>query len=183
MRVRSSARAMTRTSRHVRGSTAFVGLSLCLLAPLAARAENSETTGLRQEVTDLKHIIQHLNERVEGLEKQLVPEPESGSQAAAPPATPAAQPSSGLFGTMFGGAAAAAPAKPGESIRERWRQIDRGMTVQNVEALIGRPQRTMTVNLKTVWYYTYQEVGSGSIVFAQDGSVDDWQTPPFNTWW
>jgi hypothetical protein len=148
--------------------TAFIALSLCVFAPLAARAEDSETTGLRQEVTDLKQIIQHLNERVEGLEKQL-PQPASDPQAAAAPATLTVQPS--------------APATPGASIREHWRQIDHGMTVQNIEALIGRPQRTMTVNLKTVWYYTYPEVGSGSIVFAQDGLVDDWQTPPFNTWW
>jgi hypothetical protein len=152
----------------VRRWRAFIALSLCVFAPMAARAETSETTGLRQEVTDLKQIIQHLNERVEGLEKQLAPQPESGPQAAAAPATPAAQPS--------------APA-PSDSIREHWRQIDRGMTVQNIEALIGPPQRTMTVNLKTVWYYTYPEVGSGSIVFAQDGGVDDWHTPPFNTWW
>jgi len=165
----SSSLTIGRGSLNVRGWTAFVGLSLCVLAPLAARAEDSETTTLREEVTDLKQIIQHLNERVEGLEKQLVPQPESAPQAAAAPATPAAQPP--------------APAAPGQSIREHWRQIDHGMTVENVEALIGRPQRTMTVNLKTIWYYTYPEVGSGSIVFAQDGAVDDWQTPPFNTWW
>ena len=167
MRPLSSSPAMTRRSPHVRRWPAFIALSLCVFAPLAARAEDTETTGLRQEVTDLKQIIQHLSERVEGLEKQLTPQPESGSEAAAAPPIPAAQPS--------------APA-PSESIRERWRQIDRGMTLQNVEALIGRPQRTMTVNQKTVWYYTYPEVGSGSIVFAEDGGVDDWQTPPFNTW-
>jgi hypothetical protein len=159
---------MTRKSLNRRRATAFVALSLCGLVPAAVHAENHETTTLRQEVTDLKQIIQHLNERVEGLEKQLAPQPESAPQAAAAPVTPAAQPPT---------------ATPGESIRERWRQIDRGMTVQNVEALIGPPQRTMTVNFKTVWFYTYPEVGSGSIVFAQDGGVDDWQTPPFNTWW
>ena len=159
---------MTHGSLHVRLGTAFIALSLGVCAPLAARGENSDAAALRQEVDDLKQVIQHLNERVEGLEAQLPTGSESGPQAAAAPATPVAQPS--------------ASATSGDSIRARWREIDHGMTTQAVEALIGRPQRTMTVNLKTVWYYTYPEVGSGSIVFAQDGGVDDWQTPPF-TWW
>lgn len=160
---------MTRGSLRVRLGTAFIALSLGACTPLAARGENSDAAALRQEVNDLKQVIQHLNERVEGLEMQLQPGSDSDPQAAAAPTPPVAQPS-------------ASPA-PGESIRDHWRQIDHGMTAQEVEALIGHPQRTMTVNLKAVWYYTYPEVGSGSIVFAQDGSVDDWQTPPFNTWW
>ena len=159
---------MTRGMLHVQLGTLFIALSLAVVAPVAARGETSEAAALHQEVTDLKQVIQHLNERVEGLEKQLQ-RSESAPQAAAAPATPVAQPS--------------ASATPDESIRARWQRIDHGMTVQDVEALLGHPQRTMTVNLKTVWYYAYPEVGSGSIVFAQDGGVDDWQTPPFNTWW
>ena len=161
--------ALARGSLHVRFGAALIALPLCACAPWTARGENDQTNLLRQEVIDLKQVVQHLNEHVEGLEKQIAPASKSGPQAAAAPATPVAQPP--------------ATAKPGESIRDHWRQIDHGMTAPAVEALIGHPQRTMTVDLKTVWYYTYPEVGSGSIVFARDGSVDDWRTPPFNTWW
>jgi len=68
-------------------------------------------------------------------------------------------------------------------VRDQWHRIGRGMTMQAVEALLGRPHRTMRVNVQTVWYYAYPDIGSGSVVFADDGSVVDWQTPPFNTWW
>lgn len=169
MHTRSGWPAMTRGSLHQWLETAFMALLLCLAIPLAARAEDSQPTTLRQEVIDLKQAVQHLTERVEGLEKQILPRSESVPQAAATPATPVPRVS--------------APATPGDSIRKHWREISRGMSAQDVETLIGRPQRTMNVNLRTVWYYTYPEVGSGSIVFAPEGGVDDWQAPPFNTWW
>ena len=160
---------MTRRSLHARLGAALLALSLCMCAPLTAQAETSEADALRQEVNDLKQVIQHLNQRVEGLEKQRASQSEPSAQAVAASETPAPQPS--------------VPATPNANVRDQWRRIDHGMTAQDVEALLGRPQRTMMVNLKTVWYYAYPEVGSGSIVFAQDGGVDDWQTPPFNTWW
>lgn len=171
--------AVTRGSLHRRVETALMALCLCVAIPLAARGENSETTALRREVSDLKQVVQHLSERVEGLEKQLLPRSASDPQAAAAPETPVPLVSAPATPAPRG----AAPATPGDSIRNHWRQISRGMTTQEVETLLGRPQRTMNVNLRTVWYYTYPEVGSGSVVFAPEGGVDDWQTPPFNTWW
>jgi len=161
-------------ARPVQLGTACVALCLCAAAPLVARAEDGrgetgDVPALQQEVRDLKDVVQRLGERVEGLEKQLQPPSQPAPQAAAAPAPPVPQPS--------------APVTPGDSAREHWRQVSHGMSAQEVETLLGHPQRTMKVNLRTVWYYTYPEVGSGSIVFASDGGVEDWQTPPFRTWW
>lgn len=148
-------------------------LWIALLAvgtPLAASAETGEVAALRQEVTELKQVVERLDGRVERLERQLSSSPSKssfeGSQSPAAPVPPSP-----------------APAAPAESVRDHWRRIDHGMTTQEVEALLGPPQRTMTVNTRTVWYYTYPEVGSGSVVFAPDDGVADWQVPPFNTWW
>jgi hypothetical protein len=140
---------------------------LCLAAG-AARAQTGEAEALRQEVEDLKRTIDHLNGRVEGLEHQLADRPEANARAAAGAPTPSPE------------ARAAAPeAKP----QERWHGLANGMTVQQVEMLLGRPDRTFDLSPKKVWYYTYADIGSGSVVFADDGTVTDWQPPPFNTWW
>jgi SmpA / OmlA family len=161
---------MPRRSRRVLyPGVALIVLPLWLCATAAAPGEGGEVAALRQEVKGLKEVVQHLSDRVERLEGRLSARPELGSPTAAPAAAPATQP------TPSPGSAA--------TIRDHWHRISHGMTTQEVEALLGRPQRTMKVNANTVWYYTYEDTGSGSIVFAHDGSVIDWQTPPFNTWW
>jgi hypothetical protein len=156
-------------SAYVQRGAALLAFTLCLCVPLAAHAQASDTGALREEVKDLKQVIQRLNARLEGLEKRLAPGAAATAQPVAASETPSALPS--------------ASATPTPSLREHWRQIDHGMSAQDVQALLGAPQRTMKVSVKTVWYYTYPEIGSGSVVFADDGSVEDWQTPPFNMWW
>jgi hypothetical protein len=160
------------TSRHVRLGAAVVASLLWAAIPTAARAESSEVTALRQEVSELKQVVQRLDQRVERLEAQRSPQSEASSTdvGVTPSKEEAAPPPP-------------APTVSSASARDHWHRIDHGMTPQEVEALLGRPQRTMTVNAKTVWYYVYPDVGAGSVVFAPDDGVDDWQTPPFNTWW
>ncbi|MBI1817612.1 MAG: hypothetical protein HYR72_21760 [Deltaproteobacteria bacterium] len=143
-----------------------------LIGGTPGRAESNDIDDLRQEVTALKQTLQVLDTRVEGLERQVSSRPESTAPAAAvlENAAPAAR-------------SATTPSIPRANAREGWHNITRGMSLQQVEALIGRPERTMNVSANTVWYYSYPDVGSGSVVFAADGSVIDWQHPPFNTWW
>jgi len=160
---------MTKASLPMRLGALWIAL-LAVGTPLAAGAETGEVAALRQEVNELKQVVERLDGRVERLERQLSSPPSKstfqGSQSPAAPVPPSP-----------------APAVPAESVRDHWRRIDHGMTTQEVEALLGPPQRTMKVNTRTVWYYTYPDVGSGSVVFAPDDGVDDWQVPPFNTWW
>jgi len=160
---------MTNASLPMRLGALLIAL-VSVGTPLAARAETGEVAALRQEVTELKQVVERLDGRVERLERQLSSPPAKssfqGSQSPAAPVPPSP-----------------APAAPAESVRDHWRRIDHGMTTQEVEALLGPPQRTMKVNTRTVWYYTYPDVGSGSVVFAPDDGVADWQVPPFNTWW
>ncbi len=67
-------------------------------------------------------------------------------------------------------------------LRDHWQTIKRGMQIRAVEDVLGRPDRTATLPGKTVWYYSYPDIGSGSVVFTADGDVSDWQAPPFSTW-
>jgi len=146
----------------------LIALPLLCLGAGAAPAQTGEAEALRQQVEDLKRTVDRLNGRVEGLERQLADRPEADARAAAGAPTPSPE------------ARAAAPeAKP----QERWHGLANGMTIQQVELLLGRPDRTLDLNPKKVWYYMYPDIGSGSVVFAEDGTVTDWQSPPFNTWW
>ncbi len=166
---------------RTRGS-AVLTLALGLLFASTAHAESSEVAALRKEVKTLTNVVLRLEGRVGQLERQLAAGAESPPRAVASPQAPTPP--------RLAAAPADAPTPPPtpptvarDPIRDHWHGISRGMTTQAVEALLGRPQRTMTVNTQTVWYYTYPDVGSGSVVFAYDGTVIDWQTPPFSTWW
>lgn len=157
-------------------------LLLGLSAAATAHAESSEVAALRQEVKTLTNVVLRLDERVGQLERQLA----TGAEARPPAAAPQEAPPPARMTAVPSEAPTPQPAPPTvarDPVREHWHNISRGMTRQAVETLLGRPQRTMTVNTQTVWYYTYPEVGSGSVVFAEDETVVDWQAPPFMTWW
>ncbi len=176
---------MASTSRHAWIGAAMVASLLWVALPPAARAETGEITALRQEVSELKQVVQRLDQRVERLEARLSPE----SKVSSPEASAAPAPASAASGQpSTAPPQALQPAAPATTVssasaRDHWHRIDHGMTPEEVKALLGPPQRTMTVNAKTIWYYAYPDIGAGSIVFAPDDGVDDWQTPPFNTWW
>lgn len=166
---------------------AVAALLLSVSVPPAAQAESGDVAALRKEVARLEQIVQRLDARVEQIEKRLPASPETGLRDAAPPAETEPRVSAGGVPRATAGAVppAVAPEQTSakSSVQKRWHRISHGMTAQAVEALLGRPQRTLAVNTKTVWYYSYPDIGSGSVVLTQDGLVDDWQSPPFHTWW
>jgi hypothetical protein len=157
---------MVRWSVCARVVAAAVGLPLLLLEGSFGCAAHSEAQ--QQEIADLKSTIARLSVRIEHLEGQGSAASTSPSEAAAAPPIPAA--------------AAPPAAEPTATLRERWRTITYGMTFQQVAALLGEPQGTIDESPKTVWYYSYPDLGNGSVVFVHDGGVSDWQAPPFGNW-
>jgi len=140
----------------------LVLLWFALTAP--ARAESKDVQALHQEIQELRGAVEGLDARVRALERQR-PEPaesRSGETATEPPP--------------------GAPAVATPGLKDRWQSVKRGMTTQEVETLLGRPTRTMKLTPKTIWYYSYADIGNGSVVFTDD-CVSDWQSPPLNTWW
>jgi len=65
------------------------------------------------------------------------------------------------------------------SVRQQWRSIERRMSTEEIEALLGPPQQKFTVGGNTVWYYRYPENKRGSVTFSGDMRVSGWQKPPF----
>jgi SmpA/OmlA family protein len=146
----------------------LLAVPLSLLALSVAHAQNEDATALRSELSDLKRTVESLNTKIESLERRLADQHEPAVQEAGGVTTPPSD--------------TAPTAVPGTRPQERWARISRGMTFQQVDALLGRPQRTIDLSPKTVWYYAYPDIGNASVVF-QEGEVSDWQAPPFNTWW
>ena len=171
------------------GTRRFCGAALAVLmlgcgSPAATQAESTDTAALQQQLKALTEAVQRLEGRVRQLESGTAPATTEQAAAPAPAApVPAAPTQTRLSAVAPVVAPVAAPTIARDPLRDHWHRIGRGMSTESVEALLGRPHRTIPVNTQTVWYYSYPDIGSGSVVFAEDGTVIDWQTPPFSTWW
>ncbi|MDE2150000.1 MAG: hypothetical protein KGJ55_09255 [Gammaproteobacteria bacterium] len=168
-------------------------LALGAVRPLRAAEPDQDAAALRQQVRQLDQQVRELDQRVRKLEQARVAAP-----AAQPPAAPAApvaaaataQPSpppAAAAAAQPPAAAAAAAQPPAAALpllaaRENWRSLKRHMRETEVRRLLGAPTRTLRIDNKTVWYYYYTGIGSGSVMLTDDGRVSSWQRPPF-TWW
>jgi hypothetical protein len=164
---------------------------LPLLAASSAAGGDEETAALAKQIEELQQKVERLDARVRELEQRLSSQPAPGLQDREK--TGANSPAAGREesnGQSAEGAAENSPAgsPPGKdkekpSISRRWRTLERGMTAEAVEALLGLPQRVIEVDSKIVWYYRYPNIGAGSVVFNPDKRVSGWQKPPFHGWW
>jgi hypothetical protein len=155
-----------------------VGLFLALATP-SALAENKEIADLRRAMEELKRAVEKLDERLKNLEYRLSEESAenpakkeaAGQTVPAAPSRQSPQPQpKGLSKTQE------------QAIRDRWKDLRRGMTPQEVESVLGKPEQTMEVDRQIMWYYRYSGVGA-SVVFTPDGHVSGWQKPPFGLLW
>ncbi|MDA8140862.1 MAG: hypothetical protein M0036_19610 [Desulfobacteraceae bacterium] len=156
----------------------------CLAVPAGAHADQADSAVLRHEVQTLQQTVQELTQRVAELEKRIAA---AGPVPSIAPQRPSAQKSAGP-GT---GNAATVPAaiqtnaaaqgvhgdRP-SSVRESWRRLDRRMTAEQVEELLGKPQQQFPLAGKIVWYYHYPDNHNGTVTFFQDMRVAGWQPPP-----
>lgn len=127
------------------------------LVPLTSQAAD-EPAALRAE-------IQQLRERVATLEAQC-PRPEAQQP---PPAQ-----------------GAAGAATPRYLLKRRWDQLESGMEMDEVRALLGRPS-TITRSAAgqvEIWGYGSSQInryGAGTVYFDDDEEVTTWMSPTFKT--
>lgn len=160
-------------------SAAIVG---CLLgAGFGCAAHTESSTAQQQEIAGLKRTIGEMNARLEHLEGQGTAATSAPNGPPALPTQVAAVPTATPVQAVAVAPTPAAADSPAV-LRQRWRTITYGMTFEQVAALLGPPQGSIEEDPKTIWYYSYPEVGSGSIVFVQEHGITDWQTPPFGNW-
>lgn len=160
---------------------ALVGGLLAGALPVAA-----DDLPLAQQVEQLRREVQALQARVRQLEQQ---------QHLGAATGPAATATSASTTSTASGATTAqsAPVAPPTSVepalqslgrlKTAWKGIDSGMSETQVRDRLGTPGRIFTLAGKTVWYYSYEGVGSGSVAFSGGSKkVIDWQNPPFGFW-
>ncbi len=70
------------------------------------------------------------------------------------------------------------------SLDQAWKSLSKGMSAAELQKLLGEPTYKLRMSPNMVWYYTYRNIGSGSIIMSPDGRVIDWQHPPgVGGWW
>jgi len=135
-----------------------------MLAGVPAHADDANCLDLAAEMQKLKTQIDALQARVQALEHAS-----DKAQTHAMPST-----------SDVAAEAAAQLRREDAAVREGWKKVKRGLTREEVKALLGEPQKTFTLDRKLVWYYYYPAVGGGSVMFDSVGHVMGQQAPPFS---
>jgi len=162
-------------------SSALVGCLLAGALPVAA-----DDLPLLQQVEQLRRDVQALQARVRQLEQQQHTGATAGSATAASSVS-TTDTSSGSTTALTAPVAPPTSVEPALQslgrLKTAWKGIDSGMSEAQVRGRLGTPGRMFTLGGKTVWYYSYEGVGSGSVAFsANSKKVTDWQNPPFGFW-
>jgi hypothetical protein len=144
----SSARGIgLRTRSRWFAAAAFVAIAL----PAPAAAQDDELARVREEAAALRQSLDRLDARIRALE----------------------------------GNAGAASASRGysknidalASLRRGWSQVAPGLPENEVETLLGKPEKVLYIDGTLVWYYIYPEIGRGSVFFNASGRVSSKQSP------
>jgi hypothetical protein len=141
-------------------------VTLMALAAFPAAADQSdELTRLREEAARQRQSLEGTEARIRALEQN------SGN------VSPRAEPSQSHSETT-----SAAPVSSLVTLKKNWSQVERGTPQEQVQLLLGTPQKVLRIDGTLVWYYTYPGIGPGSVFFNASGKVSSWQSPSFG-WW
>lgn len=160
----------------------FLSIALLALPNIQpVHAEGSDIAALRIQMQELQRTVRTLQQQVTDLQNRLPPA-DTATQPVAPPKRNVSRqretaPSDDIP------VASDRSTLSKQSIRDNWHALKRGMSDQDVYALIGAPTSRFKLNNAPVWYYDYQGIGRGSVMFSKEGKLIDWQAPPTHWLW
>jgi len=132
-----------------RGFAAAAFAAVALSAPAAA--QDNELARLHQEAAALRQALDRLEARIQALEKSAGTANASPGFSRSPDAL--------------------------ASLKSGWVRVAPGLQKDEVEALLGKPERVLRIDNTLVWYYVYPEAGRGSVFFNASGRVSSKQSP------
>jgi outer membrane protein assembly factor BamE (lipoprotein component of BamABCDE complex) len=138
-------------TKAIRMSARIMALSvIAALLPLHAGLNAAERT-LQERVIELERQLRELRERVGELERRLQP------QEVSPPPGPTA----------------------GGNWRDRrnWQTLQRGMTTDQVRALLGEPEYIGDNPIHTYWRYGSRDRGAHVLFDKASMKVNSWEEP------
>jgi len=171
-----------------------VTLTLILLlfsGPQSAQADEDATRALQDQVEILTQMVRSLQKQVKALQQKQ----SSPQLAVSPPGKKTDQGHPMPATIPEPNSSTSIPVEPSRTISERqattpadirknWHALKTGLNNHAVKVLLGPPSRSFKLNNgKPLWYYDYEGIGVGSVMFSNDGQVTGWQAPPSNWLW
>jgi hypothetical protein len=153
-------------------SLAASAIVLALISLPVVAEQSGELARLREEAAALQQSLDRVNARIRALENQSQdPAPSKNVEPSQPPPAPPAP------------LAEPTSLQPIVSLKQNWSQVERGISQQKVQSLLGQPEKVLRIGGNTVWYYTYPGIGRGSVFFSDNGKVSSAQSPSFGWGW
>ncbi|MBI3530782.1 MAG: outer membrane protein assembly factor BamE [Betaproteobacteria bacterium] len=154
------------------------------LMVLPAHADpTDELARLRQEAARMRQSLDVLDARIRALENgnSDARAPSESDRSVVPP------PESTLTQPMPNTAAVNSPNRQSVSplflLQRNWSEIKSGTSKEQVDALLGKPERVMRINGDLVWYYVHPGFGRGTVFFDDEGKVSGAQSPHIGWSW
>ncbi|MBP3194010.1 outer membrane protein assembly factor BamE domain-containing protein [Natronogracilivirga saccharolytica] len=119
---------------------------LCFSQKVLGQQNNNKE--LDSRITELEQVVASLQQRIIELETIVQGQQESGQPVAA---------------------------KGNWQELRNWRQLQRGMTMQQVEELLGEPEKVNAGGTLTFWYWDYP--GGPQVSFDRSNKVYGWSEP------
>jgi hypothetical protein len=155
-------------------------LMLAMVAAAPVRADEADYKALMVQLQRIEAQIRALDAKVTALEQAQKTSASAEATKRSSPAEPAATgaPVPAITTSEVAAQAVAQLRREDAAVRDGWKQIERGLSQEEVKRLLGAPQQTFDLSGKKVWYYYYPADGSGSVLFDPGGRVVGYQTPP-----
>lgn len=172
---------------HVKAVSLAIVL-LLLPGIQSVQAQANEVAALRAQVQELQRMVIDLQQQVQELQARMPSRPSTTSSTR--PEAPVTNNTPRIRGYVrpdLTGAgqdrtAVKSPTLTPATIRENWHNLKKGMSNQTVSSMLGAPSRSFKLNNSLVWYYDYEGIGKGSVMFSEQGEVTAWQAPPSSHW-
>lgn len=152
-----------RGARRNRALLLACGVAASLTALPAAADQSDDLSRLREEAAKQRQELEGTEAKIRALEQK------NGD--------PTGREAGAMSGASRTEPAAATQVSSLVQLKKNWSQVEPGTPQDRVQALLGAPEKVLTIDGALVWYYVYPGIGQGSVFFNASGKVSSRQSP------